>query len=406
MKAISKTTFIGLCLLGSALTASAQLKVANGGTVYIKGDSIYGRTCANIGQRQADMTDLDYVYYYTGLRSFAYNTAPTGHVIGVFGEAKCSNLFHSYGCSGIWGVGGGGYTGRNMGVTATLHTGAGGAGLYATNQDNALFLIGGNWSGYFYGPVHVVGQVQSTVGFYNISDMRLKRDVVTVADKERETGSTLDNLSRLAVLEYGLRTPLQDSIAALPDSLKPTGKDPNPDIRYYGVSAQELQKLYPDLVMEGEDGYLSVNYSGLVPLLLRSIQELKTELDNLKGKDTLDSEGADPVQARDDMAAARASQGDVSAIEGTTSKTNAVLYQNSPNPFTARTEIRFSLPDDAPQAYIYIFDMTGKMQKQIPVSPNQQSVTINGYELSAGIYLYSLVVGGQEIDTKRMILSK
>ena len=399
MKAITKTAFIGLCLLGSALTASAQLKVANGGTVYIKGDSIYGRTCANIGQRQADMTNLDYVYYYTGLRSFAYNELPTGHVIGVFGEAKCSNLFSSYGCSGIWGVGGGGYSGRNMGVTATLHTSAGGAGLYAANQDNALFLIGGNWSGYFYGPVHVVGQVQSTVGFYNISDMRLKRDVVTVSDKERETGSTLDKLSSLDVLEYGLRTPLQDSIAALPDSLKPTGKDPNPDIRYYGVSAQELQKLYPDLVMEGEDGYLSVNYSGLVPLLLRSIQELKTELDNLKGKDTLDGVGESTEPAR-------ASQGDVSAISGTTAKTQAVLYQNTPNPFTAQTEIRFSLPDDAPQAYIYIFDMTGKMQKQISVDPDQQRVTINGYELQAGIYLYSLVVGGQEIDTKKMILSK
>ncbi|MBQ9863773.1 MAG: T9SS type A sorting domain-containing protein [Bacteroidales bacterium] len=87
-------------------------------------------------------------------------------------------------------------------------------------------------------------------------------------------------------------------------------------------------------------------------------------------------------------------------------RVNAILYQNTPNPFTAQTEIRFSLPDDAPQAYIYIFDMTGKMQKQIPVDPDQQSVTINGYELSAGIYLYSLVVGGQEIDTKRMILSK
>jgi len=83
-----------------------------------------------------------------------------------------------------------------------------------------------------------------------------------------------------------------------------------------------------------------------------------------------------------------------------------VLYQNTPNPFTAQTEIRFSLPTDAPQAFIYIFDMNGRMQKQIPVDPSQQSVTINGYELSAGIYLYSLVVGGQEIDTKRMILSK
>ena len=32
--------------------------------------------------------------------------------------------------------------------------------------------------------------------------------------------------------------------------------------------------------------------------------------------------------------------------------------------------------------------------------------TINGYELGEGLYLYSLVVNGREIDTKRMFLSK
>ena len=50
--------------------------------------------------------------------------------------------------------------------------------------------------------------------------------------------------------------------------------------------------------------------------------------------------------------------------------------------------------------------MTGKMLRQIPVDSSMQSVAINGYELSAGIYLYSLVINGKEIDTKRMILSK
>ena len=349
------------------------------------------------------MTDLDYVYYYTGLRSFAYNDLPTGHTVGVFGESKLSNPSEYYTSAGVWGVGGGTLSGRNYGVMGTLHTNAGGAGIYATNQDNALLIIGGNWSGYFYGPVHVVGQVQSTVGFYNVSDMRLKRDVVTVSDKERKTGSTLGNLSKLEVLEYGLRLPLQDSIAALPDSLKPTGKDPNPDIRHYGVSAQELQKMYPDLVSEGEDGYLSVNYVEMVPLLLRSMQEMKAELDELKGKCTLDDAGVGPAPARNTSTITN----ETSTVEvSRVSPVKAVLYQNTPNPFTAQTEIRFSLPENAPQAYIYIFDMTGKMKKQIPVDPNQQSVTVAGYELQAGIYLYSLVVGGQEIDTKRMILSK
>lgn len=56
--------------------------------------------------------------------------------------------------------------------------------------------------------------------------------------------------------------------------------------RHFGIDAQELQKVYPGLVLEGQDGYLSVNYLEMVPLVIRSIQELKQELDEL----------ADPVE--------------------------------------------------------------------------------------------------------------
>jgi hypothetical protein len=36
----------------------------------------------------------------------------------------------------------------------------------------------------------------------------------------------------------------------------------------------------------------------------------------------------------------------------------------------------------------------------------KQSVTINGNSLEPGMYLYSLVIDGKEVDTKRMILTK
>ena len=161
---------------------------------------------------------------------------------------------------------------------------------------------------------------------------------------------------------------------------------------HYTLSADELEKAFPDLVYDEVDGSKRINYLELVPLLVQCINELNGRFQELEGDNA--------------KAETRATLAGSTAIEGTTAKTQAVLYQNTPNPFTAQTEIRFSLPADAPQAYICIFDMTGKMQKQIPVDANQQSITINGYELQAGIYLYSLVVGGQEIDTKRMIITK
>ena len=68
--------------------------------------------------------------------------------------------------------------------------------------------------------------------------------------------------------------------------------------------------------------------------------------------------------------------------------------------------IKFELPDNVASAYIYIFNMQGALVKQIPINANQASITINGSELTASMYLYSLIVNGQEIDTKRMILTK
>ncbi|MDA3880330.1 MAG: T9SS type A sorting domain-containing protein [Prolixibacteraceae bacterium] len=34
------------------------------------------------------------------------------------------------------------------------------------------------------------------------------------------------------------------------------------------------------------------------------------------------------------------------------------------------------------------------------------SLTINGYALEAGMYLYTLIADGKEVDTKKMILTK
>ena len=133
---------------------------------------------------------------------------------------------------------------------------------------------------------------------------------------------------------------------------------------------------------EGQDGYLSVNYIELVPVLIRSIQELQQEIESLKMYQrigTTDIEDIDQMEAK--------------------------LFQNNPNPFSQQTIIKFHIPENTLNSCIYIFDMQGKMQKQYPVTTAQNSITIDSYELPAGLYLYSLVINGKEVATKRMILS-
>jgi hypothetical protein len=50
-----------------------------------------------------------------------------------------------------------------------------------------------------------------------------------------------------------------------------------------GVIAQDIEKILPDLVYE-MDSKKSVNYNGLIALLIESVKELKKEIDELKNK--------------------------------------------------------------------------------------------------------------------------
>ena len=52
----------------------------------------------------------------------------------------------------------------------------------------------------------------------------------------------------------------------------------------YGVIAQEIQKVMPELVDTRDSGYLAVKYDKIVPLLIESIKELKREIEELKSK--------------------------------------------------------------------------------------------------------------------------
>lgn len=52
----------------------------------------------------------------------------------------------------------------------------------------------------------------------------------------------------------------------------------------FGVSAQQIEELYPDLVTENIEGYKVVKYNPLIALLLKSIQELNKEVRELKNK--------------------------------------------------------------------------------------------------------------------------
>ena len=422
---MKKILFIGLCILGTALNASAQLKIHSNGkmsfqnpdtvalssvSLNCKGDSSYymtykgsrnGISCTTNNTGNEELVTAGYfessnMENAIGVEGFATTSSHSFlefNSIGVLGHADNSGYTYSYGVAGCF--------------SADF-----GAAIYGTTSSSVGELSGvtaGKYAGYFDGTTKVVGNFYTTGSIYSpvlLGNSSTSTGLQSVMPLTTDRGDVTGMLSRLNAQTY--YQPAQEETEATPsengrqavaderDGSKAANK-PEPDIigeqistkMHYGLSADELEEVFPDLVYTDKNGEKSINYVEMVPLLVQCINELNARLSALN----------------DDSAARRESRLSNSA-DSRVSPVNATLYQNTPNPFTAQTEIRFSLPDNALQAYIYIFDMTGKMQKQIPVDPSQQSITINGYELQAGIYLYSLMVGGQEIDTKRMILSK
>ena len=52
----------------------------------------------------------------------------------------------------------------------------------------------------------------------------------------------------------------------------------------YGVIAQEIEKVLPELVVTRENGYKAVKYDKLVSLLIEGIKDLSKQIDELKNK--------------------------------------------------------------------------------------------------------------------------
>jgi len=95
----------------------------------------------------------------------------------------------------------------------------------------------------------------TAVNYNTGSDYRLKEDL--------QTFNGLDILSNISVYNY---------------------KWKGVDFRGYGVIAHELQPIFPDAVTGEKDAeeMQSVDYSKLVPVLIKSVQELKKEIELLK----------------------------------------------------------------------------------------------------------------------------
>lgn len=170
----------------------------------------------------------------------------------------------------------------------------------------------------------------------------------------------------------------------------------------YGLLASEMSVQFPELVETDVNGNEYINYVEMVPVLVKAINELYAIM---YGRMALGSSNLDGTDDNTYGTEAKVTKADTMTT-GFSDET-AKLYQNAPNPFSAETVIEYYVPTDALAASLYVFTLSGELLQSLPIgSFGHGSVTISGSTLQAGMYVYSLVVDGQMVDTKRMILTK
>jgi hypothetical protein len=191
-------------------------------------------------------------------------------VNGVDGNNGANGSSGTSGTSGSSGISG---SSGSSGVSATIFNNADDRVITGSSTSGQLngesgFTFDGT-TAYINGALGVGTSTPTTTGliratndviaFYS-SDERLKENKEIIQD-------SLNKLSSISGYEF--------------DWIPREGIHEN-EGRDIGVIAQEIERIFPQLVQTRDNGYKAVKYEKLVPVLIEAIKELKSEIDILK----------------------------------------------------------------------------------------------------------------------------
>lgn len=216
--------------------------------------------------------------------SWAYGTVSHSDLtsnfsIGLRGQAYAATALSSGRAWGLFGFAGNATSGYNYGVMGTLYGTQNGAGVVGTTDGTVSVNIPGKYAGYFVGNVVATGTVTATN--LTSSDKRFKSNIERIKDKR----NVMNGIMSLNPVEYNLKQRYMEIAGGDTAKVSKGLYEENSQIikkKQFGLIAQEVKEIYPDLVFEDSEGFLAINYTGIVPLLIEAVKELKTEVEELK----------------------------------------------------------------------------------------------------------------------------
>jgi hypothetical protein len=317
----------------------------------------------------------------------------------LLGNIYSSNTGNGTGIEAIANFGDGvfGYSSYGVGVTSY---GINNNGLYALTNNNASY-----YAGYFAGDVY-------TSGIYYGSDEKLKQNI-------KDFTSAMDVINQLHPKQYQFKHDGNYKLMNLPEG------------EHYGLIAQDVEKILPTLVKNSKFDvdrasplkpvdtknpsvkndkksgeiidFKALNYTELIPIIIKGLQE-QQEVNDQQQQQL--QEQQQRIGKLEKIIENLSGNLNTSSVILSSENGNAYLKQNTPNPFTQNTIIYCNIPSSAKHAQLVIYGEKGSQVKSFDLTSGVSNVTISAGSLSSGEYVYSLLIDGKKIDSKKMVLSK
>ena len=274
-------------------------------------------------------------------------------------------------------------------------------GIYGSSTNVIAFpsADGGVYAGYFYGDVRTTGTIYGTLLSPTSTSSTSNNETTSILSSTGEGESVTDKLQRVDLLQMS-RMNQNGSLAAnksgevasninwvtkdnssIDENL--TGMEENIDAEpvqtklssiSYGLAADQLKEVYPELVYEDIDGNYSVNYIEMVPLLVQSIKELSAKVATLEAELGIQDPTKPVLKAKQQIA------------------DNA-------------DDITLTVPDDVQHASLNIYDMNGRLICKKTVDTHERA-TFSSFipDLPEGTYAYCLIVDGKKLKAQKFVV--
>ena len=246
------------------ITIPERMRITPGGDVNIFNNSSYTRI--NVNNKKGSAGGTSGIQF--GLDDGAFVTPDAARIEAkIITNPYAALDFKLYGVGGLSNIMTLEGNGNVLFGTTGLPNGTSiyGSAFHKSTVDRMILRMATSFTGAaglidFFNPNGQVGYIATNgtaTQYVTSSDYRLKEDL--------QDFNGLDKVSKIPVYDFKWKTD---------------------ESRSYGVMAHELQEVLPDAVSGDKDAeeMQGVDYSKIVPLLVKSIQELKAEIELLKSK--------------------------------------------------------------------------------------------------------------------------